>query len=114
MKKRQAGTYDQRVTIQRRNATADRLNEMVPAWQDVATVWARARPLRGREFIAASQAGSELSVEFAIRYRDDVLATMRVQWRGKAFDIVGDPIDVDGQRWELLLMCASGVGDAVD
>ena len=106
-----AGALDQRLTLQSRAAGADVLGQPSGAWQTVATVWGRARPLRSRELFAAGQVQNVSDVEFTIRWRSDVLATWRVLWRGTPHDITGAPIDVDGQRQYLQLLAASGVRD---
>lgn len=104
-----AGYLDQRLTLQQRAAGQDALGDASGAWQTVATVWAHAKPLRGREFFAAGQLQAALDVQFTIRYRADVATTWRVLWRGVPHEIVSPPIDVDGRREYLELMCASGI-----
>lgn len=106
-----AGQLDQRLTLQSRAAGADVLGQPSGAWQTVATVWGKARPLRSRELFAAGQVQNVSDVEFTIRYREDVTATMRVLWRDTPHDITGTPIDVDGQRQWLQLLAASGIRD---
>lgn len=106
-----AGQLDQRLTLQRRASGVDVLGQASGAWQDVATVWGKARPLRSRELFAAGQMQDVSDVEFTIRFRDDVRATWRVLWRGTPHDITGAPIDIDGQRQWLQLLASSGVRD---
>lgn len=106
-----AGLLTQRLTLQQRTATTDGLGQAAGAWQDVATVWARAQPLRGREFFAAGQLQAVAEVKFTVRWRSDITAAWRVVWRGQPHDIVAPPIDVEGRREWLELMCAQGVRD---
>ena len=106
-----AGALDQRIVIQQRTATVDALGQASESWGDVATVWASAMPLRGREFFAAGAMQSEASVRFRIRYKAGVTGAMRVMWRDVAHALVAEPIDVDGGRHTLELMCAAGVRD---
>lgn len=102
-----AGRLDQRLTLQRPTDTQDELGQVFPGWSTVTTVWASAAPLRGRELEAAAAAQSEATVRFRIRWRADVSRTWRVLWRGVAYAIVSDPIDVHGQRVALELMCTT-------
>lgn len=102
--------HDQ-VTLQVRHAGTDAHGQEANTWADVATVWASAEPLRGRDFFAASQAQSAVTTRFAIRWRADLTAVNRVLWRGQPYDIEGAPIDVDGRRHTLELMCTTGVRD---
>jgi SPP1 family predicted phage head-tail adaptor len=107
-----AGPMDQRVQIQQRlNSTQNELGENTTPWTTLATVWASAEPLRGREYFAAGQQQQVLDVRFVIRYRSDVNGTMRIVWRGQPHDIVGQPINVDGRREKLELMTVAGVRD---
>lgn len=106
-----AGQLDQRLTLQQRAAGVDAHGQPSGAWQTVATVWGRARPLRSRELFAAGQVQNVTDVEFTVRWRADVRSTWRVLWRGVPHDITGEPIDIDGQTQWLQLLAASGVRD---
>ncbi|MCW7542012.1 phage head closure protein [Aquabacterium sp. A7-Y] len=105
-----AGELDQRITLQRRGTVKDGYGQEVVAWEDEAAVWAKAEPLQGREFFAAAQAQSEVTVRFTIRYRPGVVPTLRVLWRGQPHGI-SSVIDVKGKRQWLQLMCSQGVRD---
>lgn len=109
-----AGERDQRITLQSRVAGIDALGQEPVTWADLATVptmWARARPVRGAEFFAAGQMQARADVVFNIRYRADVTETMRVLWHGKPYEITAPPIDINGARTDMELMCSNGVGD---
>jgi SPP1 family predicted phage head-tail adaptor len=101
---------DQRITLQQPAATVDALGQRTETWADLATVWAQAQPLRGREFFAAGQINSEASVRFRIRWRADVTGAMRVLWRGVPHDIES-VIEPNGGREQLELMCATAARD---
>jgi len=101
---------DQRIRLQQRVAGVDSLGQPSTTWQDVATLWAQAQPLRGREFWAAGQMQSEASVRFRVRWRSGVTTAMRVLWRDQAHDIVA-VVDVGGGHHTLELLAAAGVGD---
>lgn len=105
-----AGALEHRITIQQRVAGVNALGQASTGWADYATVWAKAEPLRGREFFAAGQTQSEVSTRFTIRWQAGIMATMRVQWRGEPYDVLA-VIEPMGQKQMLELMCARGVGD---
>ncbi|MDT7836458.1 phage head closure protein [Aquabacterium sp. OR-4] len=107
-----AADLTEQITLQAPAAGIDSHGQGSTSWQVIATLWAKCEPLRGRDFFAAAAAGASVSVRFAIRYRPDVLSATRVLWRGVAYDVAGAPIDVDGRRHTLELMCESGVRDA--
>ncbi len=102
-----AGQLDQQLTLQAPTTTEDSLGQRVGDWSTVAVVWGSAAPLRGRELMAAAAGQSEATVRFRIRWRADVTRAWRVLWRGVAYAIESDPIDVHGQRTALELMCTT-------
>lgn len=104
-----AGSLDQRVTIQRRTAGQDSRGQAFDTWVDVAPVWASVRPRRGRDFFAAAQDQATFDCTVWIRYRADIFASDRLMWKGKPLDIVGQPVDVGGAGVMLELMCTQGV-----
>lgn len=106
-----AADLDQRLTLQQRNAGVDLLGQPSGSWATVTTVWGKARPLRSRELFAAGAIQDITDVEFTINYRADVASTWRVLWRGVPHDIIGQPIDIDGQKTWLQLLAATGLRD---
>jgi len=105
-----AGELDQCILLQQRSTGVDVLGQESQNWDTIASVWSQAQPLRGAEFFAAGAAQSTSTVRFRIRYRSDVVPTMRVIWRSQAHDIT-DVIDVDGGWHTLELMCSTGARD---
>lgn len=106
-----AGNLTERIVLQSPSASVDALGQRVETWATVATVWAQAQPLRGREYFAAGAMQSEAQVRFRIRWRSGVDGTMRVLWRGVPHAIVAEPMDVDGARTVLEIMATAGIRD---
>lgn len=112
MKELQPVRLNQQITIQQRAAGVDARGQASETWAALYTgIWASAEPLRGREFFQAGQTQSEVTTRFRIRYRADVVETMRVVWNGTPYDIVA-VIDTEGAKHMQELMCVSGVRDA--
>lgn len=107
-----AGDLNERISIESRVEVRNRLNESTYVWATLATVFANAKPLRGREFFEAAQVQSEVTVKFTVRYRTDVDNTMSVVWKGDRYGIVAPPIPI--RREWLELMCSHGIGDGKD
>ena len=84
-----AGKMTERVTFQAKSVTRNALGEEVVTWADVATVWAEARPLRGREFYAANQTQQVVDVRFIVRTRAGLTVDMRLLWKTVPYDITG-------------------------
>lgn len=98
------GQLKDRVTIQNYVRTPDGYGGYTETWQDIATVWANIKPLRGREFFQAQQIQSEVTHKITIRYRNDIDETCRVKYNGQIFDIKSI-IDIDNRHRFLELMC---------
>jgi len=109
-----AGKRNQRITFQQRASGSDALGQEAVNWADLATqptVWAMAKPVRGSEYFAAGQMQARADVVFNIRYRADVTELLRVLWNGEPYEITSPPIDINGARVDMELMCSKGVGD---
>lgn len=105
-----AGKLNHWVQLQAPATTQDpNTGEMIENWTTVAEVWAEVVPMSAREFQAANAEQSEVRGRMAIRYREDVDATMRVIHRGKWYAILGVMEDAESGREHLTLMTAEGV-----
>lgn len=83
-----AGELRERVTLQKKNVSGkDAMGGEIFSFSEVATVWAKAMPVGGREIFAAQQLHAETAVRFIVRRRDDVAPEWRLIWEGKTFDI---------------------------
>lgn len=101
----------ERVRFDRRALADNDLGEEVGTWVPVATVFARVTPVRSRELLAADQLQNAGDVRIETRFRTDITASMRATWRQKAYDIIGDPIDIEGRRQWLEMTCTTGLRD---
>ena len=83
-----------------------------PSWQVFASTWASVEPLSAKDLIAAQAAQSEATARIVIRYRPDVLPTMRIVHRGQVYSIEGPPLEDDksGQEY-LTILVSKGVKD---
>lgn len=79
-------------------------------WGTFATVRGAKKPLFGRDLLAAQSMQSVASAKFVIRYLSGLAATMRIVEGGTTYEIVGEPIDIEGRgRWhEVLCKAVSG------
>lgn len=104
-----APLLDQRITLQQKSVSRASNGEEVVTWNDVATVWAEAVPLRGREFFAAAQMQQAVDVRFRIRARTGLSGDMRVQWKAQPYDIIAIIPGTAQFSGFLELMAVSGV-----
>lgn len=82
-----AGDLDQRVRIEKPEQAEVEGGSYETTWALVATVWADAWTVSGRERVEAQQEQASTMARFKIRRRTDVTAGMRVIWQGKAHNI---------------------------
>ena len=68
-------------------------------------VWAKVRQSGSREFWQAQKNNSEVSLDVVIRYRSEVNAKSRLEYKGVTYEIVGEPIDIEDRREFLRLIC---------
>ena len=104
------GDLRHRVTIEKKIVTIDAYGDEVVSWAEVATVWAAAEPLSGREFLEGRRQENEINHRIRIRYREGLTPSMRVMWAPttsggtRAFDIES-VIERESRRREMWLMC---------
>lgn len=91
-----AGKLRHKIVIQRPDVAQNpTTGEMEQSWVELASVWASVEPASVREFIGSSAEQSEVKGKVIIRRRPDVDATMRIQYRGLTYQILGvltDPV----------------------
>lgn len=99
-----AGRLNKKITIQETTQTQNSYGEVIDAWSTYAFIWASVEPTSGREFMAAQQINSEITIAFRTRYLSGVTAKMRISWDGRLFDIesVINPVEKNEQ---LLIIC---------
>lgn len=99
------GDLRHRVTVQRQQKVPDGRGGFVTSWVDVATVWAAVQALRPYERIQAQQTQTGMTHQVVIRYRTGVTADMRIVHDGRFLYLQGPPVDPDGRRRWLQLLC---------
>ena len=102
-----AGVLTEQVAIERLIVVDDPDYGPQPgAWTNIATVSAAVEPLRGREYLAAAAAVSELTARIRMRYRPGITSADRVVHGSTIYGITS-VIHVKSARRELELMCRS-------
>ena len=105
-----AGELTQRLTFQHEPLapTYGTRGEVITSPADVATVWAKVRPLTGRETIVARQQEAAVTHEVTIRYSSDVATIAPSYWAlwGSNRLDVADVINVDQRNEWLIMTCA--------
>ena len=76
-----------KVRLERRAHTQDGAGQNQEVWGLLAEVWASVRPVRGREFYAASGQRAEITHEIVIRHYPDLSPKDRVVMGARIFAI---------------------------
>jgi len=109
------GRLRHRIAIERKISTRSATTgELTETWELVDEVWAQISPLSARDFIAAQAVQSEMTGRILLRWRNDLLPTMRVRAldTGVIYRIHGEPMpdNRSGREW-LTLLVSTGVSD---
>lgn len=105
-----AGRLRHLVDIQQKSVTRNTFGEEVVTWATFADdIWASVEPIRGQEFVALRQQGSELTTRIRCRYVSGVTPSMIVRFNGEEYAIseVISPMERDR---ELELLCVKAAG----
>jgi SPP1 family predicted phage head-tail adaptor len=97
------GKMNERVAIKSPTEARSRSGETTLNWNTtVATVWASVDGLSSRDILQAQQANVMATHKIRIRYRDDVLHTHRIIWRGRTMEIASVTQRLNRQVLEIL------------
>jgi SPP1 family predicted phage head-tail adaptor len=99
-----AGALNSRVTIKSPTMTQDAAGQPIPSWDDVATVWANVRNLRGAESIKANAESSNVKASIRIRRRTGIDASMRV-YHGETIYSIKAVLPDEEDRDKIDLVC---------
>ena len=80
------------------------IGNTLDTWMTIGSVWARAIPQSGREFVEAAKTVSDLSIIWNIRFRADITTQHRLIHDGRAMNIIS-VIDPEERHIELNLLC---------
>jgi SPP1 family predicted phage head-tail adaptor len=84
----EGGKLDKRLTFQTNTPTVNSLGEYVDTYSDAFTVWAAIEPLTGSWLFQSMQANSKVNGQVRIRYRTDILPTMRIKFGSRYLKII--------------------------
>ncbi len=95
-----------RITLQQRSTAQDAYGQQGASWSNVAQLWAGIEHVDGTEAVASGTLTPMTTAKITIRWRADVTPTMRVLYRGQAWDI--EAVLPQHNNRELLLLCTGG------
>lgn len=83
------GKLDQRIRLERKVRRPDGGGGQRTTWEEIATVWAAAKPRGGREGMTEGRVNAAYPIAFTIRNRADLDETNRIFWLGAPYNITG-------------------------
>lgn len=101
------GQFNRRVTFLSHQETSLGAGRVARQWlpiETLPTVWGSVTPLATRDRAQGDRVSAEVTHTIEVRYRTDVLPSMRITCHGHVYAIVGAPIDVDDAH--VLLRCS--------
>lgn len=104
-----AGSLDRRVRIEVEGRVPNGQGGFTTAWQELKTVWARKRPLRGDETVREGIVRSTAFARFTIRYRAGVTTKHRLVEKNGTIWNIRSADDPNGSREQLDMVCETGV-----
>lgn len=108
-----AGQLRHRIQFYRQTATRSATGAVQAGrWENVFTVWGQFAHLSVKDVVAGQSAGVAITARLTIRHRKDIDHTMRVQYDGRLYDIVGEPLADNGSGREYLTLMLQGVDGA--
>jgi SPP1 family predicted phage head-tail adaptor len=101
-----AGLRDKRITIEYPVETRGTdYSDPQQVWEPFGDVFAQIEPISGREYFLNREQQTEITVRIRMDYRPGITNKMRVNYRGKLYQIV-TPVDPLEQHEELELVCS--------
>lgn len=83
------GKFNKRITFQEivEGSGVDEDGFPIDGWQDVKSVWAMIKTLKGSEYYEASSTQNETISRFVIRFTTGLHPDMRINFKGRTFEI---------------------------
>jgi SPP1 family predicted phage head-tail adaptor len=83
----QPGDLNRQIAIERKTLTGDGQGGHVSTWGALRTAWAAIAPLSGQESLLAQQVGAHLTHRITLRYYPGLLASDRIAYGTRHFNI---------------------------
>lgn len=102
-----------RLKIYRQTASRSSLTGAgkVSQWEHSLTLWGQFIPLSVKDIIAGQAQDTQITARAKIRYRDDLDNTMRVQYAGRMYEIVGEPLADNSTGKDYLTLALKAVSN---
>ncbi|HDR7449342.1 TPA: phage head closure protein [Bacillus toyonensis] len=101
------GDFRNRIIIEQPEVIKDELNQEVETgnWQEVKKAWSMIKTVKGYEYIEASASQATRIYRFVIPYTKGITELMRINMKGRIFDIIEPPMN-DNEMYQTLTIIA--------
>jgi len=107
-----AGLLNQLIDIEERATTQDAAWQQSRTWTAFKSgIYARIRPLSGRELRSGEATRNVGTHEITIRYTEGITGAMRVKFGTRYFNIIGVPRNSEERDRMIILDCEEGLND---
>ncbi|PEZ41728.1 head-tail adaptor protein [Bacillus thuringiensis] len=100
------GDFRNRISIEQPVVIKDELNQVIEtSWQELKKAWSMIKTMKGSEYIEASASQVTRVYRFVIPYTSDITEEMRINMKGRIFDIIEPPMN-DDEMYQTLTIIA--------
>ncbi|KAA1808129.1 hypothetical protein FXB61_000995 [Bacillus cereus] len=100
------GDCRNRIIIEEPVVIKDELNQVIEtSWSEFKKAWAMIKTVKGSEYIEASASQATRVYRFVIPYTSGITEEMRINMKGRIFDIVEPPMN-DDEMYQTLTIIA--------
>lgn len=99
-----AGKLRHRIKFYRATTTRSVTGAVSHEWEHILTLWGQFAPLSVKDVVTGQSAGVDVTARLTVRHRTDIDHTMCVQYAGRMYEIVGEPLADNGSGKEYLAL----------
>ncbi|OOR05096.1 head-tail adaptor protein [Bacillus cereus] len=99
------GDFRNRIIIEQPVVIKDELNQVIEtSWPEFKKAWAMIKTVKGSEYIEASASQATRIYRFVISYTSGITEEMRINMKGRIFDIIEPPMNDDEMSHSLTII----------
>ncbi|PGT67009.1 head-tail adaptor protein [Bacillus cereus] len=99
------GDFRNRIIIEQPVVIKDELNQVIEtSWQELKKAWSMIKTVKGSEYIEASASQATRVYRFVIPYTSGITEEMRINMKGRIFDIIEPPMNDDEMNQTLTII----------
>ncbi|MEK4707077.1 phage head closure protein [Bacillus sp. FSL R10-2780] len=104
------GDFRNRIIIEQPEVIKDELNQVIEtSWQEFKKAWSMIKTVKGSEYIEASASQATRVYRFVIPYTSGITEEMRINMKGRIFDIIEPPMNDDEMNQTLTIIAKEHV-----